>query len=136
MSFVSTPDLFRDQPVLTSQLVRLEPLTLAVVDDYFAATGDPDVTRLTGTHATFDRPSIEAWLVSRQEHHDRADWAVVRAEDNAFLGEAVLNELDSENKSVNYRVWLGGRISSAEGTERRPPGLSSTMPCSRAVSTG
>jgi RimJ/RimL family protein N-acetyltransferase len=108
VSFVTTPDLFRDQPVLTSQLVRLEPLTLAVVDDYFAAIGDPDVTRLTGTNATFDRSSIEAWLASRQDHHDRADWAVVRAEDNAFLGEAVLNELDSDNESVNYRVWLGG----------------------------
>jgi RimJ/RimL family protein N-acetyltransferase len=108
VSYVTTPDLFRDQPVLTSQLVRLEPLTLAVVDDYFAAIGDPDVIRLTGTNATFDRSSIEAWLASRQDHHDRADWAVVRAEDNAFLGEAVLNELDSDNESVNYRVWLGG----------------------------
>jgi RimJ/RimL family protein N-acetyltransferase len=42
------------------------------------------------------------------EHHDRADWAVVRAEDGVFLGEAVLNEVDLENESVNYRVWLAG----------------------------
>lgn len=105
---MNAPDLFRDQPVLTGERVRLEPLTLAVVDDYFAALGDPDVGRLTGTHATFDRPRVEAWLASRQEHRDRADWAVVRVEDGAFLGEAVLNDFDSKNESANYRVWLAG----------------------------
>jgi len=56
----------------------------------------------------FDRPRIEDWLATRQEHHDRADWAVVRAEDGTFLGEAVLNELDPANESANYRVSLAG----------------------------
>jgi RimJ/RimL family protein N-acetyltransferase len=56
----------------------------------------------------FDRPEIETWLATRQEHHDRADWAAVRTVDGTFLGEAVLNELDPENESVNYRVWLAG----------------------------
>jgi len=56
----------------------------------------------------FDRPKIEAWLATRGEHYDRADWAVVRAEDGAFLGEAVLNQVDLYNESANYRVWLAG----------------------------
>ena len=104
VSFVTAPDAFRDQPVLTGQLVRLEPLTLAVL----AALAEPEVRRLTGAPATFDRPKIEAWLATRGEHHDRADWAVVRAEDGAFLGEAVLNQVDLDNESANYRVWLAG----------------------------
>lgn len=102
------PDVFRDQPVLTGRRVRLEPLTPAVLEDYFAALADPEVNRFTGTHAMADRAEIEAWLVTRQEHHDRADWAAVRAEDSMFLGEAVLNELDPDNESANYRVWLAG----------------------------
>ena len=57
---------------------------------------------------TFDRPKIEAWLATRGEQLDRADWAVLRAQDGAFLGEAVLNEVDLENESANYRVWLAG----------------------------
>lgn len=99
---------FRHQPVLTGSRVRLDPLTSDVLEDYLIALADPEVSRLTGTHAEFDQPTIETWLETRREHHDRADWAVVRTKDDAFLGEAVLNELDAENASANYRVWLAG----------------------------
>jgi RimJ/RimL family protein N-acetyltransferase len=139
VSFVTAPDAFRDQPVLTGQLVRLEPLTLAVLEDYVAALAEPEVRRLTGAPATFDRPKIEAWLATRGEHHDRADWAVVRAEDGAFLGEAVLNQVDLENESANYRVWLAGsrdRRSSVRSTEPRSPSWSSTTRWAPAVCTG
>jgi RimJ/RimL family protein N-acetyltransferase len=78
------------------------------LEDYLAALADPEVNRLTGSHAMSDRPTIETWLATRQQHHDRADWAAVRAADGAFLGEAVLNELDPDNESANYRVWLAG----------------------------
>jgi RimJ/RimL family protein N-acetyltransferase len=105
---VITADVFRNQPVLTGHRVRLEPLTPAVLENYLAALADPEVSRLTGSHAMFDRPTIETWLATRQEHHDRADWAAVRAADGAFLGEAVLNELDPDNESANYRVQLAG----------------------------
>ena len=108
VSFVTAPDTFRDQPLLIGQRVRLEPLTTAVLDDYLAALAEPEVRRLTGSRATYDRPGVEAWLATRAEHHDRADWAAVRIEDGAFLGEAVLNEVDLENESANYRVWLAG----------------------------
>jgi RimJ/RimL family protein N-acetyltransferase len=57
--------------------------------------------------SSFDRPKIEAWLATRGEHYDRANWTVVRAEDGAFLGEAVLNQVDLDNEA-NYRVWLAG----------------------------
>ena len=62
MSFVTVPDVFRDLPVLTGKLVRLEPLTLAVLEDYLIALGEPEVHRLTGARVRFDRPKIEAWL--------------------------------------------------------------------------
>ncbi|HEV2887051.1 MAG TPA: GNAT family protein [Jatrophihabitans sp.] len=102
------PDLFRDQPVLTGELVRLELLTEAVLEDYLTGLADPELGRLTGTHASFDRAQTVQWLASRAEQHDRADWAVLRRSDSAFLGEAVLNDLDADNASVNYRIWLAG----------------------------
>lgn len=64
--------------------------------------------RLTGTHAVFERSGIEAWLRTRQDHHDRADWAIIRGHDGAFLGEAVINDFDPDNESANYRLWLAG----------------------------
>jgi RimJ/RimL family protein N-acetyltransferase len=101
-------DAFRDQPLLEGITVRLEPLTPAVLEDYLCGLADPEVSRLTGSHATFERSVVERWLRSRQDHHDRADWAIIRSQDGAFLGEAVINDLDANNESANYRVWLAG----------------------------
>lgn len=100
-------DAFADLPVLTGSAVRLEPLTDAVFDDYWAALADPEVTRLTGTHATFQIDQVRAVLRGRGEQHDRADWAILRLDDGAFLGEAVINDFDPHNESASYRIWLG-----------------------------
>lgn len=99
---------FVDQPVLEGNLVRLEPLTEAVFSDYWAAMEDPEVMRLTGTHATFEPAQVAAWLQTRQDSDDRADWAIHRAQDGAFLGEAVINDLDPDNESASFRIWLAG----------------------------
>nr|WP_275889541.1 GNAT family protein [Nakamurella flavida] len=84
------------------------PLTEAVLDDYLLGLADPEVTRLTGSSAEFAPEAVRRWLATRADQHDRADWAVLRRTDSAFLGEAVLNELDPENASVNFRIWLSG----------------------------
>jgi RimJ/RimL family protein N-acetyltransferase len=101
-------DAFRDQPVLHGRLVRLEPLTDAVLSAYLSALEDSEVSRLTGTHATFEPDAVRAWLQTRQDHHDRADWAIRRVQDDSFLGEAVINDLDPDNECANYRIWLAG----------------------------
>ena len=101
-------DVFRTQPVLVGPRVRLEPLTEVVLDDYLRGLADPEVRRLTGSQSTFTPFEAERWLATRREQHDRADWAVTRREDGAFLGEAVLHELDPVNESASYRVWLAG----------------------------
>ncbi|MDQ2740014.1 MAG: hypothetical protein M3Y35_15640 [Actinomycetota bacterium] len=48
---------------------------------YWAALADPEVTRLTGTHAIFEPVGVESWLRTRRDHHDRADWAILRLQD-------------------------------------------------------
>lgn len=108
MAGVVTPDAFRQQPSLRGTKVRLEPLTAAVMPEYLRAMNEPEVTRLTGTHATFEPSVVEEWLATRAVQHDRADWAILRAHDGAFLGEAVLNDLDPDNESASFRIWLGG----------------------------
>ena len=110
-----TASPFADQPVLVGDQVRLEPLTSAVLEPYLLGLADPEVRQLTGTRAAYERRAVELWLATRQDHHDRADWAVVRRSDGAFLGEAVLNELDVENAAVNYRIWLSGTGATGHG---------------------
>ena len=89
-------------------MVRLVPLTDAVFGDYRMAMADPELARLTGTHAAFEADRVLRWLRSRRDQHDRADWAVLRRSDGAFLGEAVINDYDPENESASYRIWLAG----------------------------
>ena len=36
------------------------------------------------------------------------DWAATRIADGAFLGEAVVNDLDVENESAGFRIGLAG----------------------------
>ena len=99
-------DLFRDQPPLVGTRVRLVPLTVDVLEDYLAGLRDPEVRRLTGSQAELEPAAVEHWLRTRHLQHDRADWAVLREADGAFLGEAVLNDLDAPNASVGFRIWL------------------------------
>jgi RimJ/RimL family protein N-acetyltransferase len=105
---MTASDAFRSQPTLIGEVVRLEPLTTAVLDGYLVGLADPDVSRFTGSHEQFERAPIEQWLATRADQHDRADWAVISIADGAFLGEAVINGLDTANSSANYRIWLGG----------------------------
>lgn len=103
-------DIFRDQPVLTGELVRLEQLADDVLDEYLAMLAEPELTRLTGSHGGIDvdvdRERIQHWLAGRPEQTDRADWAAFRIDDGAFLGEVVLNQLDPANESCNFRIAL------------------------------
>ena len=99
-------DVFADQATLTGPRVRLEPLTLAWLEPVLTALTEPEVLRLTGTHATFTRDQITGWLSTRVDAHDRADWAAVRIGDGRYLGEVAVNDLDTDNESASYRIAL------------------------------
>jgi len=103
-----TDDVFRDQPVLLGARVRLEPLASRHFDGLWPMFGEPEGSRLTGTHVTFTEAQIRGWLATRRNHHDRADWAIVRVADGAVLGEAVINDLDAPNAAANFRIALVG----------------------------
>ncbi|UOY03806.1 GNAT family N-acetyltransferase [Blastococcus sp. PRF04-17] len=99
---------FRDQPTLVGERVRLEPLGPTVLQAYWEMLQDPEGRRLTGTHAEFTLEQTEAWLRSRADQHDRADWAAVELATGTFVGEVVLSDLDPDNGSVGFRISLAG----------------------------
>jgi RimJ/RimL family protein N-acetyltransferase len=105
---VISSEAFRDQPELKADGVLLKPLTVEYLDEYFAMLREPVGMRFTGTQATFTLAGARRWLETRQDHDDRADWAILRAEDGAFAGEVVLNELDPRNASASFRIALAG----------------------------
>ena len=80
--------------------------------------------RLTGTHwppEGFDEARLEAWYASSARLDDRLDLAVVDRATGDVAGEVVLNELDRENRSCNFRIYLA-----SEGNRGRGLGTEAT----------
>jgi RimJ/RimL family protein N-acetyltransferase len=105
---VITADVFRAQPELTGAQGRLERLGSRHFAGIWSLLTDPEAVRLTGSHGRSTEDQLRRWLATRQDQHDRADWAIVRRADDAVVGEVVLNELDQHNASVNFRIALAG----------------------------
>jgi RimJ/RimL family protein N-acetyltransferase len=103
------PDYFREQVTLTTPNLRLEPLGPQHFDGAWAALQDEESRRLTGTHMEFTQEQIREWLASRADAHDRADWAIIRITDDAYVGEVVLNDLDPHNESMGFRISLSAQ---------------------------
>lgn len=101
-------DAFRDKPTLEGERIVLRPLGPEHVDAFLSAARDSELRRLTGTHAEFDRETIERWVGTRSEHHDRLDLAIHRRDDDAFVGELALTSFDPLNESVAIRIALAG----------------------------
>ena len=97
---------FADKPVLTGHKTVLRPIMATDADAMFADLADEDGMRLTGTQATFDRPTIERWAASRAATDDRLDLAVTDPVDGRWLGEVVINEVDLDNRSCSFRIAL------------------------------
>ncbi|WP_149084076.1 MULTISPECIES: GNAT family N-acetyltransferase [Microbacterium] len=93
-------------PVLSTERLELVPLGLEHLDGTWSALQEPEVLRLTGTHAHFTREGVESWLRTLAERDDRADWAILRRDDGIHIGEVVLSDLDEDNASAGFRIAL------------------------------
>ncbi len=105
------------QKVLRGPRVTLRPLDERDADDQMRAVQDPQMRRLTGTHRTFTRADIEAWLASRRDAEGRYDWAVTETDGGGWLGDCSLNDIDADNGSGGFRIALERRPGEGLGTE-------------------
>lgn len=99
-------DLLTALPALHGSRVRLDPLGPQHLDSVWSGLHDPETLRLTGTRGHFERDAVARHLASIGAADDRADWAIVDGASGDYLGEIVLNELDEDNASMNFRVAL------------------------------
>ena len=117
------PTDFSAKPTLVGEKVLLRPFLLdqdaPAVRSFLR---DPDVARLTGSdngpadQQPWDDDAEErmrAWYGTRHEQADRLDLAVVERATGVCVGEAVLNQWDSGNRSCNFRI-----IVAATGQDR------------------
>ncbi|WGW13527.1 GNAT family protein [Saxibacter everestensis] len=97
-----------ETPTLSTQRLVLQPLGPVHVESAWQSLFDGEAMRLTGTHATFSKEQVLRHLEQVAQSSDRLDWAVIRQADRAYIGEVVLNDLDSSNQSMNFRIALFG----------------------------
>ncbi|GGQ04529.1 GNAT family N-acetyltransferase [Streptosporangium pseudovulgare] len=101
--------MFADKPTLPGDRVTLRPVGPEHVEGLWELVNDPETGRLTGSHAKPDHEAIKRWYASRGEHDNRLDLAIcANDQDGAYVGEIVLNDLDTDNLSCNLRIALIG----------------------------
>lgn len=66
---------------------------------------DPEIDRLTGTSGIFDYDRVVNYYNRIVNDPDRFDFAIIDPEGN-FIGESVINEIDWELRSANFRIVI------------------------------
>jgi RimJ/RimL family protein N-acetyltransferase len=66
---------------------------------------DPEVARLTGCKEHFTREEVVPFFLSCLKDDTRVDFLIV-APDGRIIGESVINEIDWDARSANFRIGL------------------------------
>jgi RimJ/RimL family protein N-acetyltransferase len=105
-------------PALSGQLVNLKQLDPTHLNPYIDLINDEETHFWTASSGSFTAEQLTKWLQSRPGAEDRLDWAILQSDTAEFLGEIVLNELDSEQASMNLRIaLLSSKTSRGFGSE-------------------
>ncbi|WP_170144594.1 GNAT family N-acetyltransferase [Citricoccus muralis] len=116
------PDFSRKQ-ALAGELIRLVPARREHAAVLHPLLADAEVSRLTGTVRSSTVPA--PWSVdelaeiyarwSRAE--DRIVWVIEEVATGRIVGESVLNDLDEDNLSCGFRIWISGARGRGLGSE-------------------
>ena len=106
-----------NKPNLVGNKIVLRPITVNDAAGMFAALSDEEGMRLTGTQNTFTFEQVEAFCEKVSKADDRADYAITLKDDpeSKYIGEVVLNSIDDENRSADFRIAMQGKAYFGKG---------------------
>lgn len=116
------PDFSRKQ-ALASELIRLVPAQREHAAVLHPLLADAEVSRLTGTVHSSTVPvpwSVDelAEIYARWSRaEDRIVWVIEEVATGRIVGESVLNDLDEDNLSCGFRIWISGARDRGLGSE-------------------
>lgn len=104
---------------LVGEKIYLRPLEQADVDAlHQMVNNDIELRRLTGTQTAFARDQIAQYIERQWQDSSRVGFGIVRQEDDELAGEVVLNNIDRNNRSANFRIAISDSFSGrGYGTE-------------------
>jgi RimJ/RimL family protein N-acetyltransferase len=113
------------KPTLAGTLVTLRPVTADDAATLKSLMADPEVSRLTGSvHSSGQTGEDDYTLAQLTDIYgrwatatDRIVWVIVENATGRVVGESVLNDLDEDNLSCGFRLWIAGATGRGLGTE-------------------
>ena len=108
-----------EKPTLVGSRVVLRPIAVEDAAAMFGSLSDKESMRLTGTQQNFTFAQVQRHCQRVAVADDRADFAITLEENPGYIGEAVLNEIDWENRTANFRIALANQklFGNGYGTE-------------------
>lgn len=116
---------FRRKPTILGELVILRPVASADIPALRAGMADAETAKLTGSiHASSEASQLR-WSTAELEEtysrwaaaDDRIVWSIVERSSGAVVGESVLKDLETTNRSCGFRIWISGARNQGLGTE-------------------
>ncbi|MFI5623269.1 GNAT family N-acetyltransferase [Nocardioides sp. NPDC051685] len=107
---------FAEKPTLVGSTLVLRPFAEGDVETMARILADPEVLRLTGSVHSADESEagtgvpdehLREWYATRNQQPDRLDLVIVDQATEAVVGEAVINEVDTGNRSASFRILIG-----------------------------
>jgi len=89
--------------------IKLRLVKESDLEAYYTFLQDSEMNRLTGSQQEFTLDEIAVWIRKISiTNKDRVDLMIVLKDSEELLGEVVLNELDTINRSANIRIGIQG----------------------------
>jgi RimJ/RimL family protein N-acetyltransferase len=108
----------RPRPTLIGRRVVLRPIVASDAADMHASLADAETMRLTGTSRTFTLEEVRAHCAGLEDRVDRVDLAIRAPDDDRWLGEVVLMDVDAANRSAAFRIALARERLAGRGLGR------------------
>lgn len=80
----------------------------ADAENYYLQNFDPldkEVARLTGSKEDFSQEEVTSFFLKSIQARDRYHFLII-SPDNGIIGEAVINEIDEQEGSANFRIGI------------------------------
>lgn len=96
--------------------VYLCPIEMNDLEDYYLFLSDSETGKFTGNQIIFTKQTAASWIekISKPDS-TRVDLMIISQETGQFLGEVVLNDIDSVNRSANIRIAISGQNNKGKG---------------------
>ncbi|KHL94845.1 acetyltransferase [Paenibacillus sp. IHB B 3415] len=108
----------RHSGLLTGEKVYLRPLNGEDAEMYYHMFYGTEVRRLTGTKKHITKEQIENYIARKSGDDSTVLLLIALRENDEVIGDIVIQDMDSDNRSANLRIAIGDERHQGQGYGR------------------